>query len=71
MRDDHLVEGKKQKVEDIDEAYELVKKVYTMRFVFKEGSLGSYHFFLGTGEIIAEAWIGRRGNYWWLRIKEK
>ena len=66
MRDLNQVQGPKQKVEWIEDALKLVRERYPT--ATKEGSLGSYSFWVGK-DLVGEAWIRSKWG-WWLRIAE-
>ena len=60
------IPSKRISVEDVEEAFALVRKVYPD--VTSEGSLGTRSFY-HKGKLIAEMWVkpGKRPG-WWLKI---
>ena len=61
-----MLEGKKQYVEDIQNALNLVREKFPG--ATKEGSLCSYSFW-HEKILVGEAWSHRTKIGWWLRIK--
>lgn len=71
MREVFKLGGKRQRVDTIDEALEIVRKSYPGAHA--QGALGAWCFFHPTckdGNMIAEAWLvqGKRPK-WWLVVK--
>jgi hypothetical protein len=71
--DIHMLEGPKVYCEDLDVVFAKVREIYPQ--FFREGAVGSYHFYLQKeGEekkIIGEAWLHRTKPGWWLRLIKK
>lgn len=73
MREIFHLGGKRQRVDNIDEALRVVRESYPG--AHKQGSLGAWCFFHPTCEdknMVAEAWmIQSKKSGWWLVVKPR
>lgn len=67
MRDVHGLTGPKRYYEELEEAIEVVRRVYPA--ARREGSVGAWHWAVGD-ELVAEAWVHATRPGWWLRVKK-
>lgn len=73
MRELFHLGGKRQRVDNIEEALRIVRESYPG--AYKQGSVGAWSFHHPTckeGNMVAEAWIttGKKSG-WWLVVKPK